>query len=121
MAETQLHEDAKNGGVICNTTKKVLVCLLDTLTLTISLPSFRIPKVHTYITDFPSGQRQNYCRKWDSLIIIFQIITPELPGRGALFAYPQVVLVIRTSRFCLTAAINSKLEDWGEVIKYLTA
>ena len=95
------------------TRKCVLVCIIEILVMTISLPKSRWAKVCTELEDFPATQRCTSHRKWVLLMETLHIILLALSGFINLFSHLKLVLSGGTCYLCLISNTHAELADWG--------
>ena len=93
--------------------KRVMGCLIDTLRLTIYLPTSQLQKLQAALVEILPTQCRTLCRKWACLVGIIHSILPALPGGGGLFSHIQVVLSDSQGRLHLSIAVHKKLRFWG--------
>ena len=107
--DPKLIKKLKKGYMVFKFMKLVLGWIIDTLILTISLPTSQLQKLQAALEAIPLTQCRTSRRKWERLVGILRSILPSLMGVGELFYHLQLVLSDSQVRLHLSAAVHAEL------------
>ena len=111
----------KKGSVAWTLQKRVIRCILNTLSLMVLFPSLWLQKFRADLAELPPTQRCTSHRKWSLLVGILYIIVPDLIGIGSLFSHLQSSFRGGNGCLCLSSQVHTDIQDWGHLLSALSS
>jgi hypothetical protein len=101
------------GDASWSTCKKVLGWIIDSVSMTLTLPERRLRRLADILADIPSTQKRLALEKWHKLLGELRSMAIALPGARGLFSHLQAALRTRNNnRLRLTAGFHQALDDF---------
>jgi hypothetical protein len=114
----------RKGGATWATRKVILGWIIDTIQLTLELPSHRIGRLLELLDSMVSSQRRVSTKKWQKLLGELRSMVLAVPGAQGLFSVLQLVLKVRLeegTRLHLTDSVHAVLRDFRTLAADLQA
>jgi hypothetical protein len=102
------------GEAYWDTVKLVLGWIVNTVTMTLTLPPHRCERLHTILDEFPLHQRRTSKRKWHQFIGELRSMVLGIPGARGLFSHLQAALDTATpkGRMRLSRHVHATVQDF---------
>jgi hypothetical protein len=103
----------RQGDAHWDTCKKVLGWIIDTVSMTITLPERRLSRLADLLSDIPRTQKRMSLRRWHALLGELRSMSLALPGSRGLFSHLQVAIKTqRHNRLRLHRGFHDAIEDF---------
>jgi hypothetical protein len=103
----------RQGDASWSTVKTVLGWIIDTVAMTLTLPSHRIERLAELLASIPPAQKRLSLDKWYRLLGELRSMSIALPGARGLFSHLQAALHTRTDgRLRLSKGFHAALDDF---------
>jgi len=101
------------GDAAWSTCKKLLGWIVDSESMTLTLPPRRLLRLETLLASIPSTQKRLSLERWHQLLGELRSMSLALPGARGLFSHLQQAIDTKTgTRVRLTAAFHRALDDF---------
>ena len=101
------------GDCSWHTSKVVLGWLIDTVSMTISLPAHRVERLAEILASIPEDQKRTSVKKWHKILGELRSMSLALPGARHLFSHMQLALATKIkSRVTLSRGVHDALADF---------
>jgi hypothetical protein len=106
----------RQGDACWNTCKKVLGWIIDTVSLTVTLPERRARRLAEILSEIPRTQRRISVQKWHRLMGELRSMSMALPGaRGFFGVLQEAFRHVDKGRVRLTPDIHAQLDDFRQI------
>ena len=103
----------RKGDCSWSTVKLILGWIIDTVTMTISLPPHRVTRLAEILSSLPRSQKRTSVKKWHKVLGELRSMSLALPGARNLFSSMQDALkTTKKHRICLKKEVHQALDDF---------
>ena len=104
----------QQGDLSWSTCKKILGWIVDTVSMTISLPPHRQQRLHDILYSIPPQQKRISIKKWYKILGELRSMSLALPGSRNLFSNLQLALsqASPSGRIALKKGVHSTIQDF---------
>ena len=101
------------GDCSWHTSKVVLGWLIDTVSMTISLPAHRVERLAEILASIPADQKRTSVKRWHKILGELRSMSLALPGARHLFSHMQLALATKIkSRVALSRGVHDALANF---------